>query len=160
LTGMTAEHLQPLLSSLLRKEVLTLQADPRSPERGQYGFLQDLVKRVAYETISKKERKSKHLAAASFLSSGIGSEEDDLVPVVAAHYLDAYSLVPDADDAADIKARASAMLVRAGERAASLAAADEAQRYFEQAADLAGSDLARSELLERAGVVARAGGRA
>jgi tetratricopeptide (TPR) repeat protein len=160
LTGLRGEELQPLLSSLVRKEVLTLQADPRSPERGQYGFLQDLVKHVAYETISKKERKAKHLAAAAFLSSQIGSEEDDLVPVVAAHYLDAFALVPEADDAEDIKARARGMLVRAGERAASLAAADEAQRYFEQAAELAEDDLARAELLERAGMVARAGGRA
>ncbi len=38
-------------SSLVRKEVLGVQADPRSPERGQYGFLQDLVRRVAYETL-------------------------------------------------------------------------------------------------------------
>ena len=30
-----------------------IQADPRSPERGQYGFLQDLLKRVAYETLAK-----------------------------------------------------------------------------------------------------------
>ena len=33
------------------------QADPRSPERGQYGFLQDLVQQVAYETLSKRERR-------------------------------------------------------------------------------------------------------
>jgi class 3 adenylate cyclase/tetratricopeptide (TPR) repeat protein len=160
LTGMSGDRLHPLLSSLLRKEVLTLQADPRSPERGQYGFLQDLVKRVAYETISKRDRKAKHLAAGSFLSSQIASEEDDLVPVVAAHYLDAYQLVPDAEDAQDIKARARGMLVRAAERAASLAAAEEAQHYFEQAAELAEDDLARAELLERAGMVARAGGQA
>jgi class 3 adenylate cyclase/tetratricopeptide (TPR) repeat protein len=160
LTGTTAEELQTLLSSLVRKEVLTLQADPRSPERGQYGFLQDLVKRVAYETISKRDRKAKHVAAASFLSSQIGSEEDDIVPVVAAHYLDAYALLPDADDAEEIKAKARSMLVRAGERAASLAATDEAQRYFEQSAELADEDVKRADLLERAGVEARAGGRA
>ena len=41
-----------------------------------------------------------------------------------------------------------------------LAAAEEAQRYFEQAAGLAEDDLARAELLERAGMVARAGGEA
>ena len=33
-----------------------MQADPRSPEHGQYGFLQDLVRHVAYETLSKRER--------------------------------------------------------------------------------------------------------
>ena len=41
-----------------------LQADPRSPEHGQYGFLQDLVRHVAYETLSKRERRAQHLAAA------------------------------------------------------------------------------------------------
>jgi predicted ATPase len=32
---------EPLLAALARKEVLGVQADPRSPEHGQYGFLQD-----------------------------------------------------------------------------------------------------------------------
>ena len=41
------------VTSLVRKEVLSIQADPRSPERGQYSFLQDLLKRVAYETLAK-----------------------------------------------------------------------------------------------------------
>src|SRR5262249_11388107 len=62
-SSMSEPELEALLASLLRKEVLTLQADPRSPERGQYGFLQDLVKRVAYETLSKRERKALHLAS-------------------------------------------------------------------------------------------------
>ena len=79
----------------MRKEILSVQADPRSPERGQYAFLQDIVKHVAYETISKKERKTKHLAAAQFLSSVWSAEEDEIVEVVAAHYLDAYQAGPD-----------------------------------------------------------------
>ena len=44
--------------SLVRKEVLSVQADPRSPERGQYGFLQDLLRRVAYETLSRADAES------------------------------------------------------------------------------------------------------
>ena len=40
-------------ASLVRKEVLAIQADPRSPERGQYAFLQDIVRHVAYETLSE-----------------------------------------------------------------------------------------------------------
>ena len=51
-------ELEPLLASLVRKEVLGVQADPRSPEHGQYGFLQDLVRHVAYETLSKRERRA------------------------------------------------------------------------------------------------------
>ena len=49
---------------LLRKEMLSVQADPLLAGARQYGFLQDLVKRVAYETLSRRERKAKHLAAA------------------------------------------------------------------------------------------------
>src|SRR5207244_1272303 len=42
LTGVPELELEPFLASLMRKEFLQIQADPRSPERGQYGFLQDL----------------------------------------------------------------------------------------------------------------------
>src|SRR5207342_764439 len=62
-------ELEPLLAALVRKEVLGVQADPRSPERGQYGFLQDLVRHVAYETLAKRERRAKQLAAAAHLRS-------------------------------------------------------------------------------------------
>jgi class 3 adenylate cyclase len=145
-------QLQPFLVSLVRKEVLSLQADPRSPEHGQYGFLQDLVRRVAYETLSRRDRKSRHLAAADAVSASLGEEE--MAEVIAAHLLAAYEAVPDAEDAEGLKARAAAALVRAGERAAGLAAAGEAQRYFEQAAGLVDEELERVELSHRAGVMA------
>jgi class 3 adenylate cyclase/predicted ATPase len=159
LTGLAAAGLEPILASLLRKEVLSVQADPLSPERGQYAFLQDIVKRVAYETISRKERKAKHLGTAEYLLSLPGSDEDEIVEVVAQHYIDALELAPDAPDAGEIRERAREMLVRAGERAASLAATAEAQRAFERAADLSDDALVTAGLYERAGTVARLGAR-
>ena len=51
-------RLDILLAGLVRKEVLRSRSDPRSPERGQYGFLQDLLRQVAYETLSRRERKA------------------------------------------------------------------------------------------------------
>ncbi len=63
LSGRPAAELEPILAGLARKEMLSLSADPLSPERGQYGFLQDMVRRVAYEMLSKHERRAKHLAA-------------------------------------------------------------------------------------------------
>jgi class 3 adenylate cyclase/tetratricopeptide (TPR) repeat protein len=160
LTGLAEADLEPLLASLLRKEVLSIQADPRSPERGQYSFLQDIVRHVAYETISKRERKEKHLAAAQHLASVWGAEEDEIVEVVAAHYLDAYRAAPEDPDAGEIRDRARGLLVRAGERAASLAANAEAQRAFERAVELADDPLVQAELHERAGVMAGVGARA
>jgi class 3 adenylate cyclase/tetratricopeptide (TPR) repeat protein len=157
LSGRSEEELEPLLLSLTRKEVLSVQADPRSPERGQYGFLQDLVKRVAYETLSKRDRRARHLQAAAYLARAF-PDDDEIVEVLASHYLESYRAAPDAENADEIKTKARTMLARAGERAASLAASLEAQRYFEQAAELADDQLERANLLDRAGQMAwRAG---
>jgi class 3 adenylate cyclase/tetratricopeptide (TPR) repeat protein len=154
LAGIPEPELEPLLSALVRKEVLGVQADPRSPERGQYGFLQDLVKRVAYETLARRERKARHLAAAALLESSFGEAEQEIVEVVASHYLAAYEAQPDAEDAAEIRSSARDLLARAGERAGSLAALAEARRYFEQAAGLAEDPLEKARLLDRAGWMA------
>jgi len=152
LSGLPEPELEALLAGLVRKEVLSLQADPRSPEHGQYGFLQDLVRRVAYETLSKRERKSRHLAAAEQLAAALG--EDEAAEMIASHLLEAHRAAPDGADAAELKARAGGALTRAGERAAALAAAAEAQRYFEQAAELTDDPLAHAELSGRAGEMA------
>jgi class 3 adenylate cyclase/tetratricopeptide (TPR) repeat protein len=159
LSGAAQDGLDVLLTSLIRKEVLTIQADPMSPERGQYGFLQDLVRRVAYETLSKKDRRAKHLRMAAYLETTPGHEDDESVEVVASHYHQAYRAAPDAPDAPEIKVRARDMLVRAGDHAAALAAAEEAQRYYEQAAELTDDAVGQAQLLERAGVMAYVGGR-
>src|SRR5439155_17516350 len=97
-TGKPETDLDPLLTALVRKEVLGLQVDPRSPERGQYGFLQDLVKRVAYETLSRRERKSAHLAAARYLQESWGGDEGEVVEILASHYTLAFQAIPDAAD--------------------------------------------------------------
>jgi tetratricopeptide (TPR) repeat protein len=147
-------EIEPLLTALVRKEVLGVQADPRSPEHGQYGFLQDLVRHVAYETLARRERRAKHLAAADHLSQAFGADEDEVVEVIASHYVAAHEAGPDAEDASEIRDKAQAMLARAGERAASLAAAAEARRYFEQAAELTEDPPVRAALLGRAGDMA------
>jgi class 3 adenylate cyclase/tetratricopeptide (TPR) repeat protein len=150
------EVLEKLLSGLVRREVLGLQSDPRSPEQGQYGFLQDLLRHVAYETLPRRERRAKHLAAADHLSASLVEEE--VVEVVASHLLDAYRLDPDAADAEPLRARAHAALLRAGERAASLGASAEGRRYFEQAAELADEPVEQAAALRRAGEMALATG--
>ncbi len=78
LSGLNEDAVEPLIAALLRKEILYLEADPRSAERGHYGFLQALVQRVAYETLGRRERRSRHLAAAGYLAhdSGIGPVRD------------------------------------------------------------------------------------
>jgi len=153
-SGSSEANLEPILASLVRKELLTLQTDPRSPERGQYGFLQALVQRVAYETLARRDRKARHLAAAGFLEREAGLDPDEIAEVIAAHYLDAHAADPAADDADVVKAQARDWLCRAGERAAALAAPEDARRAFDRAARLADGEEEHARLLERAGEMA------
>ena len=149
LTGLGRDELEPMLAGLVRKELLGLQADPRSPEHGQYGFLQDLIRQVAYDTLAKRDRRAKHLAAAEHLGRSLA--EDEVAEVVASHLVEAYQLDPDAEDAAELRERAGHALLVGAERAAALGAASEAARFFEQAAGLAPSPSEQSAALARAG---------
>ena len=76
--------------------------------------------------------------------------------MIAAHYVDAHAADPEADDADDVKAQARDWLTRAGERAAALAAPEDAGRAFDRAAGLAEADEDCARLLERAGEMALA----
>jgi predicted ATPase/class 3 adenylate cyclase len=156
LSGRGEHDLEPVLASLVRKEVVSLTADPMSPERGQYAFLQDLVKKVAYDTLSRRDRKTMHLAAATHLRSL--ADEEEIVEVVAAHLLDAYRAAPDDPDSTEVRSEAHAMLERAGERAASLGAFAEARSRFEEAAALVDEPELQAASLERAGVAADSDG--
>jgi class 3 adenylate cyclase/tetratricopeptide (TPR) repeat protein len=158
-SGSPRAEVEAALASLVRKEVLGLQDDPRSPERGQFGFLQDLVKRVAYDTLSKRDRKALHLATARHLEGSWPGDQDEIVEIVASHYLEAYGAAPSAEDAPELKARACQALARAGERAASLAAHADAQGYFDRAYELAVEPEARARLATRAGEAAEAAAR-
>ena len=51
------KDLEPRLVSLVRRELLTREMDARSAERGQYAFVQALIREVAYNTLSRKDRK-------------------------------------------------------------------------------------------------------
>jgi predicted ATPase/class 3 adenylate cyclase len=159
IAGRDDSELVPILASLVAKEVLSVQSDPRSPERGQYGFLQDLVRTVAYETLSKRERRAKHLGVAAYFEQTWSPEAEEIAQVLASHYLEAWRLDPEAPDSEEIRGKARAMLVRAAERAAALAAAEEAESAFDRAAELSDSTLERASLTERAGEMAEKRGR-
>jgi class 3 adenylate cyclase/tetratricopeptide (TPR) repeat protein len=149
-----AESLRDRLAELLRREVLTVSADPLSPERGSYRFAQDLLRQVAYDTLSRRDRKARHLAVAGYLRETFANDGEEVVDVLARHYLDALAAVPDDPDADALREHALAALVRAAERAARTGAPDRASRSYSQAAELleeSGGDPRRcAHLFERA----------
>jgi class 3 adenylate cyclase/predicted ATPase len=142
------------LGELLRREVLTVTADPLSPERGSYRFAQDLLRQVAYETLSRRDRKARHLAVAGHLRATFPNDGEEVVDVVARHYLDALAAVPDDSDTDALREMALAALVRGAERAARTGAPERATRSFAEAAELVETTGAHAQraaaLLERA----------
>jgi class 3 adenylate cyclase/tetratricopeptide (TPR) repeat protein len=157
--GLDPAAVDQLVAQLVRKELLVVETDPFSPERGQLGFLQALVQRVTYETIARRDRRPRHLAAARYLATAAGIDPDEIAEVIASHYLDAHQADPGAPDRDEVRAEARRWFTRAADRATSLAASLEAQRAFERAADLAPDAVERGRSLARAGDLALTGGR-
>ncbi|HTX25758.1 MAG TPA: adenylate/guanylate cyclase domain-containing protein, partial [Streptosporangiaceae bacterium] len=66
-SDLDAATVNAALQHLVRREVVVISADPLSPERGSYGFAQHMLRQVAYETLSRRDRKARHLAVAAHL---------------------------------------------------------------------------------------------
>ena len=149
--GATLDELELELRELVRKEYLFADNDPRSPERGQYGFVQGVIREVAVGTLARRDRRAKHLAMARYAES---LHDDELAGIVAAHYLEAYQATPDEPDIDLLIPKALEWLQRAAERALSLGSPEQSIVLFEQALDLATNDRLRAALSQRAGVAA------
>lgn len=116
-SGVPVADLEPRLRGLVRRELLVHEADPRSPEQGQYAFVQALIREVAYHTLARADRKARHLAAARFFES-VGA--DELAGALAGHYLAAHASAAEGPEADALAAQARVALRGAAERAAAL----------------------------------------
>ena len=128
--------------------------DPRSSDPGQYHFLQALLRTISLSTLSRRDRKARHLAAARHLEHAWGPDAADIAEVLASHYLDAVAAEPDAVDVPDIRHRARQTLVAAARRASALAVGAEAAALFQRAAALSETETERASLLSEAGAAA------
>ena len=152
------------LAELVRREVLGVRADPLSPQRGHYAFLQTMFREVAYDTLSRRERKARHLTVAAHLRSAFADGGEEVAEVIANHLLDALAAVPDDPDSPELRAEAVAMLCRAGERALRAGAPSTAATALNTAAELQDqakdpvAELAAAALRERAGRAAGTAG--
>jgi class 3 adenylate cyclase/tetratricopeptide (TPR) repeat protein len=128
--GVQPAEMSDRLDRLVRRELLSVESDPRSPERGQYMFVQALVREVAYQNLAKPDRRQRHLAAARYFE-GLGSEE--LSGVLASHYLAAYQASRPGEEADALAAQARIALIAAAERASALHSGRQALAHLEQA---------------------------
>ena len=124
------------LAELVRREVFTVSADPLSPERGSYQFAQQMLRQVAYDTLSRRDRKTRHLTVAAHLRAAVPGDGEEVTDVIARHYLDALDAIPDDPDTAEIRGQAIAALIRAAERAERTGAPARAAASYATAAEL------------------------
>ncbi len=147
-SGTPETDLEPRLRALVRQELFTVETDVRSPERGQFVFVQALVREVAYNTLARADRKTRHLAAARFFES---LDSPELAGGLASQYLAAYRNAPEGPEAEALKARARFALKAAAARAAALGSHEQAVRFLEEALSVTDDPVDQADLLEQAG---------
>jgi class 3 adenylate cyclase/tetratricopeptide (TPR) repeat protein len=145
-SGRDAAQLEPTLERLTRRQLLMPDNDPRSPERGQHRFVQALLREVAYQSLAKPDRRTRHLAAARYFES-LG--EDELAGVLATHYLDAYRSSRAGPEADALAAQARIALLAAADRAVSLHSHRQAISYLTEALTVTTDPAEQAQIHER-----------
>jgi len=133
MSGLSPGRLEALLEPLVHRELLEFESDPRSPERGQYRFVQSMIRDVAYGRLTREERRVRHLRAAEFFEE-LG--EIELVGAVASHFMAARGVTTNHDDAGALTVKATVALSEAAERAARMHSHAQALAMIEQALEI------------------------
>jgi len=144
-SGQNESTVRAALDQLVRREVLVVSADPLSPEKGSYAFAQNMLRQVAYDTLSRRDRKERHLKVAAHLRAAFPGDGEEVTDVLARHYLDALEAVPGDPDAGQIRGQAVAALIRAAERAGRTGAPARAAASYATAARLTQADTPNGE---------------
>jgi hypothetical protein len=131
-------------------EARPLIEDRTADEAGLYGFLHQLIRDVAYASLTRAERVELHVRAAAGVAARAGERYAELAEVIAFHFARAAELDPDEERrvaAFDTSTQASAYAARRG-------AAARAQELAEQAAGFAPDDRRQIDMLKRASELA------
>ncbi len=129
-SGRDNEDVTTALRRLIQLELIDVEEDPRSPERGQYRFVQGVIQEIAYRRLNRTDRRIRHLAAAEYFNR---SDDPELAGVVASHFLGAYEASPAGAQRDELAHRALEALVGAARRSAALHSDQQAMDLFDQA---------------------------
>ena len=141
------------LRVLVKREVLEILADPSSPERGQFSFVQSVIREVAYDTFSRHDRRARHLAAARYYEA---TGDEELAAVLATHYVAAYDATDEGPERDALRVEARGALRGAAERAATLGAYEQAVAHLDAAIAITEDRAELAQLHADAAAVAQA----
>ena len=158
LSGMPRAELGTRIGTLIRREFLAVDDEPSSAGRGQLTFVQDLMREVAYSTLSRRDRRRYHEAVIEHLAAG---DDPKAIEPIAEHLVAAHAAVGGADraDADALARRATGALRQAADHAESQHAPHRALVHLERALELADDAPTRAQLAESAASAARSAAR-
>jgi class 3 adenylate cyclase len=126
--GWESGSLSDALDSLEQRDFIRRDATSRVGGDQQYSFKHTMIRDVAYETLPRSKRRSRHAAVARFVEDDAG-ELDAVAPFLAHHWREA----GDSDRALDY-------LLTAAERASRGWAKEEAVQFYDRALELVPAD--------------------
>ena len=116
-------------------------------------FVQSLIREVAYGTLAKRERRTRHLAAARYFEA-LG--DDELAGLLASHYVAAHEASAEGGEADAVAIQARLALSGAADRAATLGGHEQAVSYLRQAIEITADASERAAQHLRAATSANA----
>ncbi|MDJ0924594.1 MAG: adenylate/guanylate cyclase domain-containing protein [Acidimicrobiia bacterium] len=130
MSGLDPSALEVVLEQLVRRELLEFESDAKSPERGQYRFVQSMIRDVAYGRLTREERRVRHLYAAEYFAS-LG--ETELAGAVSSHLMATRDLTSDSVEVQALTNRATVALAEAADRASQVHSHAQGLAMIEQA---------------------------
>ena len=144
-----------VLRRLRVKELVVSRSPSALAGASEFGFRHVLIRDVAYESLPKRDRAAKHLDVARWAEETMADRQDEMVELLAAHYLAALHYEEelasaDSERLRDLRAKTYAYARRAAARADAVANKESATRWYgvavEQARTLDLSAIERAAL--------------
>jgi class 3 adenylate cyclase/tetratricopeptide (TPR) repeat protein len=119
---------------------------PRQPSAlagaAEFGFRHVLIRDVAYDSLPKRDRAAKHLDVARWAEETLADRQEEMVELLAAHYLAALRYEeefagPDPDRLRELRGKTYTYARRAGARADDVYNKEQAARWFRVAVEQA-----------------------
>ncbi len=119
---------------------------PRQPSAlagaAEFGFRHVLIRDVAYDSLPKRDRAAKHLDVAAWAEETLADRQEEMVELLAAHYLAALHYeeefsAPDSERLRDLRHKTYTYTRRAGIRADALSNKEHGARWLRAAVEQA-----------------------
>jgi class 3 adenylate cyclase/tetratricopeptide (TPR) repeat protein len=138
LAGRDPAEVRQALGRLRVKEIITPREPPTFSGELEFAFRHVLIRDVAYESLPKALRATKHVEVARWADERAGDRGDELAEVMAAHYLQAVAYRDELGERGDpdLDAAACRWAWLAADRALRLWQQAEALRLYRAALDL------------------------